>query len=294
MPSGTPNCLKKKGMTASKPGLRRNLVRDADRKVVLDILRESEINLTARAYIGQISKMLGLSLGQAKKVLRSLVDDQTLAYQDLYGSTYVMLSFSKPVRITDRFFIVPPETTRDTPKGHIDIKIHQGISFGSGHHPTTRLCLAALDHLFFHTTDAERFKGRSVGDIGTGSGILALAACMAGMADCRAWEIDANAVSEARKNVALNHLENRIQVIDDLMPPGEYGLSLICANLRYPTLARLAPLLRGATLPDACLVFSGLRTWEKQDLVSDYKAHGFSPVWEQEEKNWSALIFESV
>ncbi|MCG8618494.1 MAG: 50S ribosomal protein L11 methyltransferase [Desulfobacterales bacterium] len=273
-------------MTAYKSGF--------NRKAVLDILRDADVNLTAGAYILKIRETLSVSRSEAKKVLRSLVDDQTLAYQDLYGSTYVMQSFSKPVRITDRFSIVPPGTDREIPNRHIDIKIHQGISFGSGHHPTTRLCLAALDHLFFQTGDEGRFLNRSAGDIGTGSGILALAMCLAGMADCRAWEIDANAVSEARKNVALNRLGDRIQVIDDLMSPEGRKFSLICANLRYPTLARLAPLLRQAALPDACLVFSGLRTWEKQELISTYQDHGFTLTWERDEKNWAALIFESL
>ena len=173
-----------------------------DREAVLGILFESDVGLTARAYIREIARSQAVSQRKAKGVLTALVNDRTLAYQDLYGATYVMESFSKPVRVTDRFFILPPEITSIAGDREIDIRITMGISFGSGHHPTTRLCLEALDFLF---TAVPGLHGHA-GDIGTGSGILAIAACLAGMDDCLAWEIDANAVSEARLNVQANNL----------------------------------------------------------------------------------------
>ncbi|WDP91132.1 MAG: 50S ribosomal protein L11 methyltransferase [Desulfobacter sp.] len=260
---------------------------------VLDILFESEARLTARAYIREIASECGLSPREAKKILTTLVNDQTLAYQDLYGSTYVMESFSKPVRITDRFIISPPGTGR-TPHGpdDIDITILVGISFGSGHHPTTRLCLEALDRLFYISPGRDALPGKNGGDIGTGSGILAIAACKAGMATCRAWEIDANAVSEARQNVAANNLTARIPVIDSLMSPDGLSLGLITANLRFPTLKQIAPLIRAALLPGAAIVLSGIRTWETQDLKTHYQTFGFTPLWEKNKKNWSVVIFK--
>lgn len=276
------NCSEKRGMIPF------------DREAVLDILFGAETNLTARAYIRRIAQTLSLSPRQAKQVLKSLVDDQTLAYQDLYGSTYVMQSFSKPVRITDRFFIVPPGISHKAGAGRFDIRIFQGISFGSGHHPTTRLCLRAIEHLFFNMPDTSDLAGGRAGDIGTGSGILAIAVCLAGMASCRAWEIDPNAVSEARRNIAANHLDSRITVIDDLMAPDPPMLSLVCANLRLPTLKQLAPLVAAVVAPGAALIFSGIRTWEKAELVSHYREAGFKRRWDRDEKNWSAVIFTAA
>jgi len=258
------------------------------------ILAESEENLTARAYIGKISEHLGVPTAGARKILKSLVNERKVAYQALYGSTYVMESFLKPVRITDRFYIVPPgyaaspeiETTPG-PKP-LTISIHQGISFGSGHHPTTRLCLEALDHLFFSMPGP--LPGKTAGDVGTGSGVLAIAACLAGMEVCTAWDIDANAVSEARQNVTDNGLEKRITVIDDYMPLQDPSLALICANLRYPTLKQLAPLFKESLMPKASLVLSGLRDWEQADLVAVYRQLGFSLIWEKTCKHWSGLV----
>jgi len=259
-----------------------------NRDEILSILHESEARLTARAYIAKISGKLGIPLRQAKKVLTGLVADCQVAYQDLYGSTYVMESFSKPVRITDRFFILPPGISSIAGPGEIDLRITQGISFGTGHHPTTCLCLEALDFIFSSPFDINGHAG----DIGTGSGILAIAACLAGMESCQAWEIDANAVSEARQNVKANGLETKISVIDDLMSPDGLELSLVMANLRFPTLKQIAPLISEAILLGAYLIFSGLRTWEKEELVTYYTRLGFSLVWEKDQKNWSALIFK--
>ncbi len=264
-----------------------------NRDAVLDILFDSEVRLTARAYILKIAEALSIPPSKAKKILRTLVNDQTLAYQDLYGATYVMESFSKPVRITDRFFITPPGIEFQPQPHEFDIRIFLGISFGSGHHPTTRLCLQALEYLFFNAPESSRPKKGQAGDIGTGSGILAIAMCLAGMDSCQAWEIDANAVSEARQNVTANNLDNQINVIDDLMDPGNLQLSLLCANLRFPTLKQLAPLILEAILPDAPLIFSGLRTWEKEDLITHYKNFGFSSIWDDDEKNWSAVILKA-
>jgi len=257
---------------------------------LLEILNESRVNLTARAYIKKIAACLNLPPSKAKAILRQMVDDQMVTYQDLYGSTYVMESFLKPVRITDRFFIIPPGIKSIAGPDEIDIRIHQGISFGSGHHPTTRLCLDALDQIFFKDPGFELFPGKRAGDIGTGSAILAIAACLAGMDHCTAWEIDANAISEARKNIAANSLEKRIPVIDGLMAPAKDPLTLICANLRYPTLKLLAPSLAASLLAGGYLILSGLRSWEKQDLVTHYQDYEFTLFWEKELKDWAGLV----
>ncbi len=279
MPSGTPSCSKKRAMTP------------LDRVRILDILFESEARLTAQAYIGKIALECGISQRDAKKILTSLVNDQTLAYQDLYGGTYVMESFSKPVRLTDRFVISPPGVTDPHPRPEdLTITIMPGISFGSGHHPTTQLCMAALDRIFFKNPGMDGLPGKDAGDIGTGSAILALAACKAGMNTCKAWEIDANAVSEARQNVAANGLTDRIPIIDGLMSPDGLKLGLIMANLRFPTLKKIAPLISAALLPNACLVLSGIRSWECSELIAHYTHLNCHSVWKANKKNWSVVI----
>ncbi|MCG8553657.1 MAG: 50S ribosomal protein L11 methyltransferase [Desulfobacterales bacterium] len=265
-----------------------------DRDRALDILNNAAVRLTARSYIREIGREFCLKPFQAKKVLKSLVDGQDVAYQDLYGNTYVMESFSKPVRITDRFFILPPGIKSIAAPNEIDIRISPGISFGTGHHPTTRLCLAALDRLFFSANQAGRLQGGKAGDIGTGSGVLAIAACLAGMSQCTAWETDPNAVSEARANVAANSIEDRVIVIHDIMTPQELKLSLVMANLRFPTLKQIAPDINSILAPGGHLILSGVRAWEMENLKTHYGAMGLSIEWEREEKQWGALALTKM
>ncbi len=264
-----------------------------NREGVLDILFESETKLTAQAYIRELSRYLSIPMGQAKKILKSLVEEQALAYQDLYGATYVMENFLKPVRVTPRFFIIPPGMESQAGPNDMDIRITPGISFGSGHHPTTRLSLEALDSLIT-APGLDNLPGNQAGDIGTGSGILAIAMCLAGMEKCLAWEIDANAVHEARQNLATNNLSKKITLVDDYMHSGEDPLSLICANLRYPTLKQLAGLIRSSIALDGYLILSGIRSWEKQDLIAHYDHHGFTKTWDRDEKNWSAVVLKKT
>ncbi|WP_321494264.1 50S ribosomal protein L11 methyltransferase [uncultured Desulfobacter sp.] len=260
-----------------------------DKDRALDILNNATERLTARAYIREISREFGLTPIKAKNVLKDLVDGRDVAYQDLYGSTYVMESFSKPVRITDRFFILPPDVASIAGPNDIDIRISPGISFGTGHHPTTRLCLAALDRFFFSQGVPDHLRGGKAGDIGTGSGVLAMAACLAGMSGCMAWETDLNAVCEALRNVAANGLETRVHVIHDIMRPKDLELSLVMANLRFPTLKQIASDIYSILVPGGYLILSGARAWEMDDLKKHYMTMGFSLDWEREEKMWGTL-----
>jgi len=261
-----------------------------NRDAILEILFKSEKNLTARAYIHKIAHKLSLNAGQAKKILKTLVDEQELVYQDLYGGTYVTQSFLKPVKVTDHFSLTPPEMESNTGPNDIKIIINQGISFGSGHHPTTRLCLDAIDTLFFNSPEINFDKNLSGADIGTGSGVLAIALCLAGIKRCKAWEIDPNAVSEAKKNVVSNDLSHYITIIDNYMSLCEAEFSVICANLRYPTLKQLSYTIKSNLCAKGVIILSGIRQWEKQDLIDHYTGIGFSLVWHKDEKKWSVVM----
>lgn len=262
----------------------------SERDAVLAILDSTDTCMTARACVRAIGHKLQVPLFRAKAILKALVDGQDLSYQDLFGSTCVIVNFQKPVRITDHFFLIPPEIPSIAGHGELDIRLTQGISFGSGHHPTTRLSLAAIDHLFF-TAGPVPAKCRSLGaDIGTGSGVLAIALCLAGLDRCHACDIDPNAVYETRQNIADNHLSSRIQVSGQPFPDTGPDFSLICANLRTPTLTKLAPVMCRRLMPGGILILSGIREWEAADLTADFTGYGFVQLWEKTLKKWTALI----
>ncbi len=275
---------------------------------ILDILRKSDVKLTVQHFVKLIKLQLGISARDAKNILTRLINEQELSYHYMYGSTYIEKNFLKPVQVTPHFIIkpyaytiasnesYPPKRSIDTLiedplEIPIEIIVEQGISFGSGQHPTTCLCLEAIDLCFFEKKMIPVNTDAMGADIGTGSGVLAMAMCMAGLRDCNAYEIDPVSIHESKKNVTINNLAHRVSIFDDYIQTSPDTYAVICANLRYPTLKSLSELIRASLKQNGVAILSGLRDWEKQDLVDCYKAIGLRPVWEKTDKHWSGVMF---
>ncbi|MBU8849348.1 MAG: 50S ribosomal protein L11 methyltransferase [Desulfobacterales bacterium] len=266
-----------------------------DKKKVLNILFQSDVKLTAQAYIKEIKEQFSLSFFEAKKILQQLIDTQELSYHYLYGTTYVEKSFLRPISITKNFILTPPgfqgrPDQSNIGRKNIEIIIDQGISFGSGRHPTTQLCLAAIDFCFFEKQMVDFNKNLPGADIGTGSGVLAMAMCLSGLASCKAYEIDPVSINEAKKNIALNHLAKKIQVHEDYMKEDKNRFSIISANLRFPTLKILSDIISTSLNKNGIAILSGVREWEKENLITVYSKKGFELVWQQDEKKWSGFV----
>ncbi|MFO7750322.1 MAG: 50S ribosomal protein L11 methyltransferase [Desulfobacteraceae bacterium] len=265
---------------------------DGSEKIVLDILAGAETAMAPGVVAQELASRTGLSSRQARAVLRHLTDRGEIAYYYTFGTTYLELSFAKPVKVTDHFTLKPfhAGAGRETKDG--EILLEQGVSFGSGRHPTTRLSLAAMETLFFQQQLLTPDKPITAADIGTGSGVLAIAAIKAGASRCLALDTDPNAVSEATHNVFHNRLEAQITVTGSPLERGQGPFDLICANLRFPTLKGLLPLFLDVTREESVLIISGIRTWETANFVEIFSRSGFTPVWRKDDKQWSGLILQ--
>lgn len=152
----------------------------------------------------------------------------------------------RPVEV-GRFIIAPP-WSEPPPDGHLLMRINPGMAFGTGTHETTRLCLKAIE---------KYYAGGSFLDVGTGTGILAIAAAkLASNANIIGCDTDAEAIDIARENARLNDVENRIDfragTIDEETPSAD----LVCANLTAAVIVELLPLLLGVTC--GRLILSGI------------------------------------
>jgi ribosomal protein L11 methyltransferase len=263
-----------------------------DKEAVLDIVYQSEVKLAPLVLIKQIkSKFLVSSLG-AKNIIKNLIDEQELCYHYLYGTTYIEKSFLKPVKVSNHFILKPPGFQKLSQKKEIELTIETGISFGSGQHPTTQLCLKAIDFCFFEMGFNTQQNLKSAVDIGTGSGVLAMAVCKAGNFSCNAYEIDPVSINEAKKNIILNKLSSRIQLIENYFHEQRDTFSIICANLRYPTLKELSGMIFQSLTENGIAILSGVRVWEKEKIIHSFKEKGFELIWQEDDKNWSGFVLK--
>ena len=259
---------------------------------ILNLLYQSEDKLTPRAYIKKITSKMSVSPSEAKKMIHQLIHEQELAYHYLYGSTYIEKCFLRPVRMTDHFVLKPPGIKHAPGQDDIEIIIEQGLAFGSGQHPTTQLCLEAIEFSFFKNKMIPIPQTAKGLDIGTGSGVLAMAMCLSGLGACNAYEIDPVAINEARRNVGLNRLKQKINVIGTPLEDSRDPVSVVTANLRFPTLKTLSGIISKRLINEGVAILSGVREWEKHDLMHTYSDKGFDLVWQRDEKKWSAFVLE--
>ena len=195
----------------------------------------------------------------------------------------------QPVEV-GRFIIAPPwsEVTEARPVGvatgsskdRIVIRIEPGMAFGTGTHETTRLCLKSIE---------KHFRGGSFLDVGTGTGILAIAAAKSfPQARVEAYDIDAEAIEIARENARLNGVGSQISFRAGSIDEQSQSADLVCANLTARVIVDLLPLLLGATC--GRLVLSGILDSQLelvQSRLLELGADSFETVSDGE---WIALV----
>ena len=186
-----------------------------------------------------------------------------------------------------RFSNSEPRAThiRSGPVEPITIVIQPSMGFGTGHHATTRLCLMALQ--------AAGVKGKVALDVGTGSGILAIAAARLGAAHVTGVDNDSDAIQSAVENLLLNPDVRQVTFeLADVTTERLPAADVVTANLTGALLARTAPVLLGAVRSGGILIISGLLASERLEVCS-----AFAPadvIWEQEEDGWVGVAFRTV
>ncbi len=180
--------------------------------------------------------------------------------ETLEENDWVRLTQSQfdPIRISDRLWIVPTWHEASDPDA-INIALDPGLAFGTGSHPTTRLCLRWLD---------ENIKGgESVLDYGCGSGILAIAAMKLGAGSAVGVDIDPQAVVASRDNAAANGVQARF-CVPDAAPQSQYDV--VVANILTNPLRALAPLLAGSARTGGRIVLSGILAEQAEEVMRIY------------------------
>ena len=170
----------------------------------------------------------------------------------------------KPMQIGKRLLITPSWETVSSDEHRAVIVLDPGMAFGTGGHETTRLCLECLEQVLDQSA-APPDSIRTL-DLGTGSGILAIAAAKLGITDIDAVDIDPQAVLVAEENCSLNQVSDKIKCSTRPLEQLEGPYNIILANILAETLVALAPGILEHLSSDGCLILSGILA-EREELV---------------------------
>jgi ribosomal protein L11 methyltransferase len=212
-----------------------------------------------------------------------LVDDEDWARRSQQALTAVTVG-----RVT----VTPPwceeatafreATSGRTSDGPITIVITPSMGFGTGHHVTTRLCLAALQ-----TLDLSRAR---VLDVGTGSGVLAIAAALLGAPASLGIDFDDDAITSARENLDINPDASNvtfqtIDVRDAPLAPAD----VVLANLTGATIVQSAGMLTSAVAAGGSLILSGVQEHEENEVLAAFAPA--TPTWVRKDLGWVGIMF---
>lgn len=203
--------------------------------------------------------------------------DLTIRYVEEDDWANAWKAFFKPLRVGHRLVVTPPWETPELSPDDVALIIDPGMAFGTGSHPTTQLCLAALE---------DRVQpGMRVADVGTGSGILAIAAAKLGASFVIGTDVDPLAAQIARVNAKANDVELHAQ---EELPSGAYDI--VVANILADVIIGLKDELASLVQPGGLLIASGIIDVREEDVRVELEHAGFTPVRTQQQAEWIALI----
>ena len=191
----------------------------------------------------------------------------------------------KPMRITPRLVVKPPWEEYARQKGELVIEIDPGMAFGTGTHPSTQMCLRALEEVVRSSSSL-----LSMLDLGTCSGILAIAAHKLGVKRVLAVDIDPVAIDCARKNAAVNKIKIGIDFRVGSLDGLRRKFDILIANLLPQELLQVAPRLPKRMSSGGTLIISGLLRGQNKEIFAPFATQNLEILRSRESKGWSCLV----
>jgi ribosomal protein L11 methyltransferase len=199
-------------------------------------------------------------------------------------------SFFKPLIIGKNIVIKPSWEPYERKPGQVLIEIDPGRAFGTGRHPSTALCLEALELILSESSRKKMDSVTSVLDVGTGSGILGIAAARLGARRVLGLEIDPEALKVAAKNLLRNGVAEIMSVSSIPLHQLDETYDLVIANLTTPVIVQMAAILCRSVSPEGLLLLSGILKGEVDEVVKSFRAYYFKELDTRNMEEWRAIL----
>ena len=197
--------------------------------------------------------------------------------------------------------VIKPSWLEYTPKpNEIIVELDPGMAFGTGLHPTTRLCMVALEEYAeklgrVHTAGLgakeNPLQSLRMVDVGTGSGILSITAAKLGIRDILAFDLDPIAVDTATRNVAINHAESIVRVERGSITNTEQTrVDLVCINILAEVICDLSPAVAAALRPGGSVIASGILDFKADTVIDALREVGIETIEKKQEEDWVTLV----
>ena len=212
----------------------------------------------------------------------------TISYQDVAEEDWATSwkQYFHPVKVGERIVIKPSWEDYKSSQDEIIIELDPGMAFGTGTHHTTAMCLKALENLIT--------PGTEVFDVGTGSGILAIAAAKLGAKSIRAVDLDAVATKVAKENIAINNETDAIEVAEGDLLTGFTGKAdIVIANIIADVIKRLLEDITLRLKPNGILLASGIIKERAEEIETVAVSKGLTVESVMEEGGWVAMIIRN-
>ncbi len=237
-------------------------------------------------YVEKVKK----ELHTFKEILRDAGLSDTLFYEyEFISEKDWNESWKKnfqPIDTGERLTIIPPWV--EIKPNRINLIIDPGMAFGTGHHETTQRCLILIERLSKEKAEKESFL-----DIGTGTGILAIAASKLGFKYVLGLDIDPLAIDAAKRNIELNGLKNieiKCSTLEKIMKKFDF----IVANLLADTLINLASDIASRLNIAGILILSGIIEGQENEIIKVYKSYKINFLERFVDNNWITLVAKKL
>ena len=262
-------------------------------QIAAEATERSDGNVTITIYFGDDEEGL-LKLREAGELVSAFgagkedaVSYETSVTGDDSEWLYRWQEYFKPTKVGERIVVKPGWEDYEAANGELVIEMDPGMAFGSGLHETTSMCVKALEKELVNANPEQRIK---VLDVGTGTGILAMAAVLLGADDALGIDIDDEAVRVAAENIEKNGLSDKIRIRKgDLMAGVDYDADIIVANLMADLVIKLSPSAAAQLRKGGMYITSGILDIKEEVVKKAIEDAGFDIINVLADGEWRAI-----